>query len=148
MYGSSHQRCSVKKNVLRNSAKFTAKQLWRLFFNKGLQLYYKIGSDLAQVFSFEFYEISKNTFSTERLRMTASARNEKVKTQIIQKKNSDFKLFVLKKYFIWPPSFERKRLKNTVWASKRFFSADGLCCTKTNLCCLKFCLLSEYGRSL
>ena len=32
---SSHQRCSMKKNVLRNSAKFTGKHLcWSLFFNK------------------------------------------------------------------------------------------------------------------
>ena len=32
----------------------------------GLQLYYKV--PLTQVFSFEFYEISKNTFFTEHLR--------------------------------------------------------------------------------
>ena len=40
-YRSSHQRCSVKKRVLRNFAKFTGKHLCpRLFFNKvaGLRL--------------------------------------------------------------------------------------------------------------
>ena len=52
------------KGVLRNFAKITGKHLClRLFFNKvaGLQLYFKEGS-LAQVFSCEFCEISKNTF--------------------------------------------------------------------------------------
>ena len=44
-YRSSHRRCSVRKGVLRNFAKFTGKQT------------------LAQVFSCEFCEISKNTFS-------------------------------------------------------------------------------------
>ena len=43
---SSHQRCSIKKGVLKNFAKFTGKHLWqRLFFKKvagwGLQLYQK-----------------------------------------------------------------------------------------------------------
>ena len=43
---SSHRRCSVRKGVLRNLAKFTGKQLCHsLFFNKGtgwgLQLYEK-----------------------------------------------------------------------------------------------------------
>ena len=38
---SSHQRCSIKKGVLKNFAKFTGKHLcWRLFFDKvaGLRL--------------------------------------------------------------------------------------------------------------
>ena len=35
MYRSSHQRCSVKKGVLRNFAKFTGKHLCQsLYFNK------------------------------------------------------------------------------------------------------------------
>ena len=34
-YRSSHQRCSVRKDVLRNFAKFTGKHLWQgLYFNK------------------------------------------------------------------------------------------------------------------
>ena len=52
---SSHQKCSVKNDVVRNFATFTGKHLCqRLFFNKvaGLRL----------VFSCEFCEISKNTF--------------------------------------------------------------------------------------
>ena len=52
---SSHQRCSVRKDVLRNFAKFTGNTCVRVFFNKVV--------GLAQVFSCEFSEISKNTFS-------------------------------------------------------------------------------------
>ena len=66
---SSHQRCSVKKDVLSNFAKFTGKHLYpSLFFNKvaGLTLLKK--RLLTQVFSCEFCEISKNTFLTGRLR--------------------------------------------------------------------------------
>ena len=51
---SSHQRCSMKKGVLRNFAKFTGKHLCQsLFFNN-------------------FLEISKNTFFTEHLWTTGS----------------------------------------------------------------------------
>ena len=60
---SSHQSCSIKKGVPRNFTKFTGKHLCQsLFFKK----------TLAQVFSCEFCEISKNTFFTENLRATAS----------------------------------------------------------------------------
>ena len=49
----------------RNFAKFTGKHLFHsLLFNKK--------ETLAQVLSFEFCEISKNTFSTEHLWATAS----------------------------------------------------------------------------
>ena len=59
--------CSVKKGVLRNFEKFTGKHLRQSFFyNK---------ETLAEVFSCEFCEISKNTFSTEHLRMAASGRH-------------------------------------------------------------------------
>ena len=72
---SSHRRCSVKKGVLRNFAKFTGKHLCqRLFFDKvaGLRPATLLKKSLAQVFSYEFCEISKNTFFTEHLRTTAS----------------------------------------------------------------------------
>ena len=63
-YTSSHRRCSVRKSVLRNFAKFSGKRLYQsLFFEK---------ETLAQVFSCEFCEISNKTFFTEHLRMTAS----------------------------------------------------------------------------
>ena len=66
MYRSSHQRCSVKKGVLRNFTKFTEKDLrQRLFFNIKKET-------LAQVFSCGFCEIPKNTFFTEHLWTTAS----------------------------------------------------------------------------
>ena len=58
---SSHGRFSVKKAVLRNFIKFSGKHLCQsLFFNKvpGLR-----PGTLAQVFSCEICETSKNTFS-------------------------------------------------------------------------------------
>ena len=71
IYRSSHRRCSVRKGVLRNFAKFTGKHLCQsLFFNKVAVIKKEV---LAQVFSCDFCEISKNTFFTEHLRATASA---------------------------------------------------------------------------
>ena len=64
---SSHRRCSVRKDVLRNYAKFTGRHLCQsLFFNKVPGLRPK-KETLAQVFSCEFCEISKNSFFTEHL---------------------------------------------------------------------------------
>ena len=58
---SNHRRCSLKKGVLKNFAKFTGKHLCQsLFFNK-------VAETLAQVFSCEFCEIFKNTFFIEHL---------------------------------------------------------------------------------
>ena len=52
-----------KKDVLRNFTKFTGKHLCQsLFFNKIVGL-----ETLAQVFSCEFCEMSKNIFSIEHL---------------------------------------------------------------------------------
>ena len=52
------QRCSVKKVFFRNFTKITGKHLCQShFFNKAA------GPGLAQVFSCDFCEISKNTFS-------------------------------------------------------------------------------------
>ena len=57
---SSHRRCSVRKGVLKNLAKFTRKhQCQGLFFNR---VFIK-KETLAQAFFCEFCEISKNTFS-------------------------------------------------------------------------------------
>ena len=73
---SSHQKCSIKKGVLRSFAKFTEKHLCQsLFFDKvtgggGCNFIKK--ETLAQVFSREFCEISKNTFFKEHLWTTAS----------------------------------------------------------------------------
>ena len=64
----SHQRCFIKKGVLRNFTKFTGKHLCQsLLFNKvvglGLRACNVIKKETqAQAFSFEFCEISKNTF--------------------------------------------------------------------------------------
>ena len=96
---SSHWRCSVKKGVLKNFAKFTGKhlcqslsfnkvaglrsatllkkRLWRrcfpVNFAKFLAFNFIKKETLSQVFSCEFCKISKNTFFTEHLRTNASA---------------------------------------------------------------------------
>ena len=69
------QRCSIKKGVIRNFAKIKGKHLCQsLFFNKvaGGACNFIKKETLAQVFSCEFCEISKNTFFTEHLWATAS----------------------------------------------------------------------------
>ena len=78
IYRSSHQRCSVRKGVLRNFAKFTRKHLCQsLYFNKVATLrpeaynFIKIET-LAQGFSCEFCEISKNISFIEHVWATAS----------------------------------------------------------------------------
>ena len=65
-YRSSRPEVFCKKGALGNLAKFTGKRLCqRLFFNKvaGLRPSTLLKRRLAQVFSCEFCEISKNTFS-------------------------------------------------------------------------------------
>ena len=70
---SNHQRCSVRKGVLRNFAKFRGKHLCQvLFFNKVAAPEPEKKEALAHVFSCEFCEISKNKFFTEHLWTTAS----------------------------------------------------------------------------
>ena len=63
---SSHRRCSVRKSFLRNFTKFTGKHLWQsVFFNKvpGLRPATLIKKEtLAQVFSYKFRKVSKDTF--------------------------------------------------------------------------------------
>ena len=69
-FRNSHHRCSERKGVLRNFTKFTVKHLCQsLFLNKVTGL---IPVTLAQVFSCEFCEISKNTFFTEHFWTAAS----------------------------------------------------------------------------
>ena len=77
-YRSNHQRCSMRKGVLRNFAKLTGKHLCQnLFFNKvaGLRPDFIKKETLAQVFSCNFVGISRNTFFTEHHRMAASGSN-------------------------------------------------------------------------
>ena len=60
---SSHQEVFCKKGVLRNVTKFTGKHLCQsLFFNKVAGLRPIKTETLAEVFSCEFREISKNAF--------------------------------------------------------------------------------------
>ena len=72
---SSRPEVFCKKGVLRNFEKFTGKHLCQsLFFNKvaGLRLFFIKKETLAQVFSCEFLDISKNTFYCRTPPMTAS----------------------------------------------------------------------------
>ena len=76
LFRSSHRRCSVRKGVLRNFAKFTEEHLCQsLFFNKvrPKACNFIKKETLSQVFSFAFCGISKYTFFIEHLRATASA---------------------------------------------------------------------------
>ena len=74
-YRSSHRKCSVKKDVLRNFSKFTGEHPFQDLILIKLQAsvckFIKI-EILAQVFSYKFFKISKNTFFTEHFRATAS----------------------------------------------------------------------------
>ena len=77
---SNHQTYSVGKSVLRNFSKFAGKHLCQVpFYNKvaGLRACNLIKKEtLAPVFSYEFCEISKNTFSqntSERLLLDNTA---------------------------------------------------------------------------
>ena len=59
------QRCSVKKGVLKNFTKLTAKHLSQsLFFHKaaGFRLATLLKKSLIQLFSCEFCQVLKNTF--------------------------------------------------------------------------------------
>ena len=67
IFRSSHQRCSIKKYVLRNFTKLTGEHLCQsLFFNKFIKK-----ETLAQMFPCKFCVICKNTFFAEHLWMTA-----------------------------------------------------------------------------
>ena len=64
LYRSTQRRCSVKRGVIKNFAKFTGKHLCQSLF-----LIKK--ETLAQIFSCEFCKICMNTFFTEHLWSTA-----------------------------------------------------------------------------
>ena len=64
---SSHQKCSLRKGVLSNFAKFTRKHLYQSLF-----IFFIKKQALAQVFSCKFWAISQNTFFTEHPWPTAS----------------------------------------------------------------------------
>ena len=75
----------MKKGVLRNVTKVTGKDLYQsLFFNKvaGLRPATLLKKEtLAQVFSYEFCNISKNAFFTEHIWTTASNRKKSLTLQ-------------------------------------------------------------------
>ena len=71
------RRCSVRKGVLENFAKFTRKHLCRSLFLIKLQTACNFikKETLAKVFSYEFCEISKNTFCYRTPLLAASVNN-------------------------------------------------------------------------
>ena len=59
---SGHRRCSVRKRVLRNFAKFTGKHLCQsLFLNKNAENFIK-KETLAKAFPCEYCEVAKKAF--------------------------------------------------------------------------------------
>ena len=100
LYRSSRPEGFCKKGVLRNFAKFTGEHLWEsFFFNKVAGLFFltKLQSikkeTLAQVFSREFCEISKNVFSYRTPLVAATVFNQ---TNIVDTIRNSFLLFILK----------------------------------------------------
>ena len=71
-FRSSQRGFSARTGVLRNFEKFTGKHLCQSLFLIKLACNFVMKEALAQVFSCEFCEISKNTFFTEHLWETAS----------------------------------------------------------------------------
>ena len=72
-----HRRCIIKRDALKNFAKFTRKYLYQsLVFNEvaGLYLQLYLKKALAQVFSCEFCNIFKNFFCTKLHQATASVK--------------------------------------------------------------------------
>ena len=77
----------MKKGILKNFAAFAGKHLCQsLSFNKVTGAAFK--KALAQVFSCEFCEISKTTFFTEQLWMTASTFLNNIPTRFFYKQHS------------------------------------------------------------
>ena len=115
-YRSRHLRRSVKKGILRNSAKFTGKHLSQnLFFNKvagwSLATLLKKGF-WHRKFSCEFNNISKNKFSTEHLQTTASVpRTVQKSLHVFNQKLPSYSLF---RPFV--------ALNYNFWISSQFFS--------------------------
>ena len=118
---SSHRRCSVRKGVLRKFAKFTGKHLGQsLFFNKvqAEACNFIKKETLAQVFSCEFWETSKNTFFKEHL-WTTTAVSSRIGRRFngrlmygrcapLSNKILHFSLFLLSKlmtYAVWSKVF-------------------------------------------
>ena len=69
---SSHRRCSVKKGISQNSKKNTCVRVSFLINLMSQTCNFIKKQTLAQVFSYEFYEICQNTFSIKHIRTTAS----------------------------------------------------------------------------
>ena len=108
----SHRRCSVKKGILRNFAKFTGKHLCQtpesLFLIRLEACNFIKKEALARVFSWEFCKISKNTFSTENLRTTASETTVPTSSLMHVPEKNEIQIYDFQKLLAgfectWPP---------------------------------------------
>ena len=86
---------AATRGVLRNVSKFTGKQLCQSLFLIKLQVAKK--ENLAQVFSCEFYEISKSNFFTEHLWATASKSRKRKSIPRDYLQRTNLKLLILYK---------------------------------------------------
>ena len=97
-FRSNHQRCSIKKVILKNFAIFTGRHLcWSLFLIKlppGLQLYKK--ETLTQVFSCEYYE----TCFEEHLQTAAMFIFQNYFLEYLKEADSQFTIFQLSVLFV------------------------------------------------
>ena len=97
-FRNSHRSCSVKKvslDISQNSQENTCAMV--TFLNKVIGSNFIEKETQARVFSCEFYEISKNTFSTEHLQTTASGHSlSKMMQRIINyfSRNCIFKILL------------------------------------------------------
>ena len=90
------QRCSVRKGVLRNFAKFTGKpQFQSLFFNEVADHLIK-RETLAKVFSCEFCEVSNNTFSY-RTHLVAAIMQSKAEWDNVKQKKLTYFFTVIRR---------------------------------------------------
>ena len=101
---SNHRRCSVRKGVLRNFAKF-------------------IGKHLAQVFSYEFCEISKNKFFTEYLWATTSGWARLFHSELN---------YLLSNFFKWSLKCSSYSMKVPLYAQLFSFGVSFFCFTLTS----------------
>ena len=108
-----HRRCSIKKGVLRNIAKSTGKRLCQGLFKK---------ETLAQAFSCEFCEISKNTVFYRTPPVAASVL---IRTGTILSKNikNNFQNLIFKKLLVQSDDqtdifWKFYSRANTLWSPK------------------------------
>ena len=128
LYRSSHRQCSVKKvflEISQNSQENTCARASFLIKLQAEVCNFTKKETLAQVFSCEFYEISKSTFSTEHLWTTSYRVHWQVKTCIGQSECHTFKknsILLITTFLHWKNSvfdgWGVTSLRKSDWKSK------------------------------